>query len=130
MIAKHIKTGSLGEDIACRFLQRKNFRIIERNYRKNYGEIDIIAEDKGKVNFIEVKTISAQLDNSGEVISENQRPEEKVDRGKIKKLGRAIRTYLEEKSIESEWEFKVVAVFLDSKKGMAKVRITEDVILE
>ena len=37
------KIGQLGEDIACKFLMKHEFSILERNYTKKWGEIDIIA---------------------------------------------------------------------------------------
>ena len=51
--------GKLGEDLACRFIKDKGYRVVERNYRKPIGEIDVvgIAPDKTLVIF-EVKTIS------------------------------------------------------------------------
>ena len=52
------KTGNLGEDLACRFLMKRGFDVIERNYLKKCGEIDIIATNKGKIHFIEVKSVS------------------------------------------------------------------------
>ena len=53
-------TAKLGEDKACEYLRKLGFKIIERNFRKGYGEIDIVAIEEtkdGKVLvFIEVKT--------------------------------------------------------------------------
>ena len=49
-------TAKFGEDKACEYLKKLNFKIIERNFRKGYGEIDIIALDKDVLVFIEVKT--------------------------------------------------------------------------
>ena len=50
----------LGEDKACEYLRKKGFKIIERNFRKGYGEIDIIAIDSSEsekvLTFVEVKT--------------------------------------------------------------------------
>ncbi len=52
--------GSRGEDIAVSFLKKKGYKIIERNYRCRYGEIDIIAERDKVTAFIEVRTIKAE----------------------------------------------------------------------
>ena len=50
----------LGEDKACEYLRKKGYKIIERNFRKGYGEIDIIAIDSSEsekvLTFVEVKT--------------------------------------------------------------------------
>jgi putative endonuclease len=50
-------TARIGEEAACTFLKNKDYKILDRNYRKNYTEIDIIAVSKDKVLvFVEVKT--------------------------------------------------------------------------
>jgi putative endonuclease len=54
-------TAKLGEDKACEYLQKLGFKILERNYRKTYGEIDIIAIEKDILCFIEVKTRTSNL---------------------------------------------------------------------
>jgi len=78
-----IKTGVLGEDIASKFLENKGFFIISRNYRKKYGEIDVIAKDlKGVLVFVEVKTVFSRLDGGG--IS----PEDELSFSKIEKTRR------------------------------------------
>jgi len=48
--------GKMGEDIACRYLRRNNYAILERNYRCRMGEVDIIAQKGDKVVFVEVKS--------------------------------------------------------------------------
>ena len=50
-------TGELGEKICSAYLSKKGFNILERNYTKKYGEIDIIAQKDGVIHFIEVKSI-------------------------------------------------------------------------
>ncbi len=48
--------GHWGEESACRYLQGKGYKILERNFRNKLGEIDLIARDGFKICFIEVKT--------------------------------------------------------------------------
>jgi len=52
-------TAVLGENAACEYLKQKGYKILERNFRKGYGEIDIIALDKRVLVFVEVKTRSS-----------------------------------------------------------------------
>ena len=54
-------TAVLGEDAACAFIQKKGYKILERNFRKSYGEIDIIAFHNKVLVFIEVKTRSSNI---------------------------------------------------------------------
>lgn len=54
------KLGKLGEDLAARYLEKHGYRILERNFKKRYGELDIIALERNKETaelvFVEVKT--------------------------------------------------------------------------
>lgn len=62
--------GRRGEDIATEFLLQKGYIILEKNFRKRYGEIDIIAEKDNVLIFIEVKTrTSSQFGTPVESIS-------------------------------------------------------------
>lgn len=58
MALKKNELGAKGEDLAIRYLKKRGYRIIERNYRVKLGEIDIIAEQGDDLVFIEVKTRS------------------------------------------------------------------------
>lgn len=52
--------GNLGEEIASSFLQKRGYKILERNFKTRLGEIDIIAKDKNTLVFIEVKARTSQ----------------------------------------------------------------------
>ena len=58
------KTGEIGENIAVKFLMKHGFSILDRNYTKKWGEIDIVAEKDNKISFIEVKSVSCETLNS------------------------------------------------------------------
>lgn len=127
-MAKHNEIGRVGEKVAEEYLVSKGHTILSRNYRKPYGEIDIVSRKAGLVRFVEVKSVSWE---TGEGVStkEGYRPEENVHPAKIKRMVRVIDTYIREKNIESDWQFDVIAVYLDEKTKTAKVRYLENVIL-
>jgi putative endonuclease len=126
------RTGNLGEDLACRFIEKRGFKIIERNYLKKCGEIDIIAKNKTKLHFIEVKSVSCEtLINVSNGTNDNFRPEDNLHTWKLQRLGRTIQIYLSEKSVsdETEWQFDVITVYIDKKRLISKIEIIENVIL-
>ncbi len=116
------KIGLIGENTACKFLEKHGYKIIERNYWKKCGELDIIAKKYNILHFIEVKTVSRITEYA---------PEENVHTWKRKRIGRAIRTYLIEKKVseEIEWQIDLIIVFLDFNKRMVKIKIIENIIL-
>ncbi len=125
------KIGRTGEDIACKFLVRRGFSILERNYWKKWGELDIIVEEHKVIHFVEVKTVSRENLNNISSYNDDYRPEDNIHKWKLKRLSRTIQTYLFEKDIseESDWKFDVIIVFLDTKRKTAKVRFLENIII-
>ncbi|MFH0755463.1 MAG: YraN family protein [bacterium] len=127
------KTGNLGEGLACRFLMKHNFDIIEKNYLKKCGEIDIIAKNKGKIHFIEVKSVSCETipDVSGETNNNSYKPEDNVHRWKLQRLAKTIQIYLAEKKVspETKWQFDIITVYIDKKRLISKISILENIIL-
>jgi len=122
------KTGQLGEDICCRFLVKRGFEIVERNYTRKWGEIDVVASKSGKTHFIEVK--SKSVGNVFAVPTRGEhRAEENMHPWKLKRLSRTIETYLAGKDVRNEWQFDVAVVLLDIEKKEEKVEVLEDVIL-
>ena len=106
MKAKDI--GNYGEDMAVKFLLEKGYEIIERNFLKPFGEIDIIAKDKDFLVFIEVK--ARKNANFGF-------PREFVNRSKIKKIQDVAQTYMLEKNLfGSKIRFDVIEIIFDEHK--------------
>lgn len=58
------RVGALGEELVVRFLMKRGYKILDRNYRRPWGELDIVAEMKGKIHFVEVKSMSGQVEES------------------------------------------------------------------
>ena len=127
---KHIIIGQLGEDIISGYLQNRGFSIIERNYRKKWGEIDIISKKDNVLHFVEVKAGERQWPFPTEG-SESYRPEDHVGHNKKERLKRVIQTYLLENNInEKEWVVDVAVVLIDTEKKKAHVKIIESVLLD
>ena len=132
-------TGNLGEKLAARFLVERGFKITETNYRKKWGEIDIVAEKDGILHFVEVKATAsvypetpARNASHSDAGGSGYRPEENVRLWKKQRRGRAIKTYLLDRNISDEKEFliDVIALNLDFFNKKAKVRWVKDVLLE
>ncbi len=132
-MAKHNEIGRIGEDIAARWLISKDFEILERNYLKKWGEIDIVArETGGKVHFIEVKSVSyetkADLDRS--VSHETWRPEDNVHKHKQDRLSRAIQSWLTEHSYTADFQIDIVTVRMVPCEKIARVKYIDNVVFE
>jgi putative endonuclease len=96
--------GGKGEDLAVRFLKKKGYRIISKNFKTPLGEIDIIAEDGLTLVFVEVKTRSD--DSFGH-------PFEAVNYRKKEKLRRVALWYLKQAKKEMPSRFDVVSIQTD-----------------
>ena len=121
---KKRETGDIGEGVVSKYLVNKGFSVIEHNYWRPWGEIDIIAEKDAKIRFIEVKTVSR-------VTKTGLRPEENMHKNKLLRLNRAIQTYLLEKKLKEtkEWQIDLACVYLDFETRRAKVELFENIIL-
>lgn len=133
--SKSQKIGELGEDIACKFLMKHDFSILERNYTKKWGEIDIIAQKGEKRYFIEVKSTSVSsfdyvMNDANEGEYKTKRPEENMHPWKMKRLRRIVETYLISKRLGyADWQFDLLVVYLDIDKRQARVKVIDNIIL-
>ncbi len=122
------KIGLVGEDIACKFLVQHKFKILERNYTKKWGEIDIIAMKDNKYFFVEVK--SKKVPSIDFVSYETGRPEDNMHMWKVRRLSKTIQTYLIHNRLgNTVWQFDLLVVYLDISNRRAKVKVIENIIL-
>ena len=133
-ISEKRKIGDIGEDLACKFLKKEGFKIVERNYWKKWGEIDIVAKNKKTKNlhFVEVKTVSC--DGLREGIPdkmENYRVNDNVHPWKLKRLFRVFQTYLLNENVSNDikWQFDIIIVFLDLKDNISRIKYLKDIII-
>ena len=82
--------GRDGEEIAAEYLRNNGYRIVEKNYKNRFGEIDIIAKDGNTVVFIEVKTRNTPSYGT---------PSSAVDSKKQQRIGKVALTYLTKKGL-------------------------------
>ena len=125
------KIGKIGEDVACKFLAKRGFSVVERNYWKKCGELDVVVKKGDALHFVEVKTVSRENIKNISVGNDGYRAEDNIHKWKLERLSKTIQTYLFEKKMneDSEWQFDVIVVFLDQKEKTAKVRFLEDLII-
>lgn len=128
------KIGELGEDIACKFLSGKDFQIVERNYTRKWGEIDIVATKEDRIYFIEVKSMSVDLDTLNkkgtDPNNKNYRPEENMHPQKMKRMHKVVQTYLISKRIgNTPWQIDLLVVYIDINKRLSRVKTLENLIL-
>lgn len=120
------KVGNLGEDLACEYLVNKGYGIIERNYERKWGELDIITKDPKKVLvFVEVKAIRQSGNPANELL-----PEENLTTAKLRKLQRTAFLYAgnhpELVDDEKGWRIDLVAVTI-FQNGAYKINHYENI---
>lgn len=102
-----IGTGRIGEDLAVRYLENQGYVIVERNYSKRIGEIDIIARDGECLVFVEVKTRRSNRYGS---------PFDAVNFRKQQQVSRVALEYMtQQRCLEVPVRFDVVAVHLQGQ---------------
>ncbi len=104
MTTNHLKTGERGEELAEEMLRELGYKIIERNRKSKYSEIDIIAEDKEEVVFVEVRAKTG---------SDFGLPEETINPKKTRKLVKNAENYINYKKEERPYRIDVIAIIFD-----------------
>lgn len=115
-MAEHNDFGNLAEDLAVEYLEKKNYRIIARNFRYQKAEIDIVAEFE---NLIVVTEVKARSYNT--VIE----PQEAVTKKKIKSIVMCTDFFMQDKTIDKEVRFDIITVLPD-EKGVLQLTHIQD----
>jgi putative endonuclease len=117
---KRKELGATGEKLARDFLKKKGYKIREANYRCREGEIDIVAQKKDCLVFVEVRTKTSNGFGS---------PEESVTFAKKERLISSALSYLSEhQDLPESWHIDFVAVELDQNGKAKRIELIENAI--
>lgn len=128
------KIGAYGEDICAKYLIRKGHKILETNYLKKWGEIDIVSrettDNKQIIHFVEVKTVSYETkDYLVKAVSYGTwRPEENVHPAKLKRMYRTIESWLLEHEYKGDWQIDVASVRLVPCEKYATIKYISNIV--
>lgn len=115
----NIKIGATGEDLACEYLKNNGYKIIERNFRRPYGEIDIITTKEGNLVFFEIKTLKMRQNNTAnsdsDAVNVSLAPEDNLTSAKLIKLNKICEMFaVKHQELFSEdkgWQIDLLAIY-------------------
>ncbi|MBX4200560.1 YraN family protein [Candidatus Parcubacteria bacterium] len=122
--------GNLGEKLAAEYLAKEGFKILEKNWRIPFGEIDIIAKKKWRlfgrdptIHFVEVKTI---------ITSDGFFPEQRADHAKQRKLRQLCLIWLQKKKfpLDHSYQINVIGVSIDPLSEKPEIEYFDNVVEE
>ncbi len=122
-MTEKMNLGRMGEDLACEYLVNKKYKILERNYRTKWDEIDIISKaNDGTLVFVEVKTLKT--------IPDGLVPEDNMTADKLRNIKRACRLFASQNqelvSEDKGYRIDLVAVSFDID-GNKEIRHYENI---
>ncbi len=119
--------GALGEKVAAEYLRRHGFRVLDRNFTRKMGELDLIARKGDTVHFVEVKSVACDefpvADSHGEY-----GPSGNLHEVKIRKVVRMAEWYMAEHDLDDEWQVDGTLVWLRRRDGRAFVRYLPQIV--
>ena len=114
--------GSHGEQAAARYLCDQGYTIVDRNWRCEFGEVDVIARTSQEIVFVEVRTRTSTQYGS---------PEESMTQAKAERLLLTAQAYLQEQSMpESHWRIDMIAVECDLSGQILRLEHYPDALLD
>lgn len=101
------KKGAIGEELAVHYLQKQKFKVLEQNYRRRFGEIDIVCRDNKTLVFVEVKTGRTDLFGP---------PETWVGVRKQRQIAKVAASYIQYHRLwDMDCRFDVIGISIDKK---------------
>ena len=117
MSDRRVRLGRRGEELAANELVRQGYRVVERNWRCQAGEVDVVAERDGAWFFFEVRTRRG---------TEFGTPEESVTEEKQERMADVALTYMAEHDLDDvDWRLGLVAIELEAGDRLARLDIYE-----
>ena len=114
------RIGDLGEEIAVKFLKNKGYQIVDRNWQRQFGEIDIVAKKDDVYYFVEVKTTKGK--------DWKFSPEDHLDDRKIRKIEMMSNIYCQNKYLEKyDNKLSAIFVYLNMETRKATVKFWEQI---
>ena len=128
-MAEHNQTGKLGENIAKKYLINQGFTVLDANYRKKWGELDLVVKKRDTIHFVEVKTVSYETKPQVKDAISNPifAPEKRIDSDKLSKLSKVVETWCAEQRYVGEVQLDVVTVRMVKRLKYAAVEYIPNV---
>ncbi len=122
--------GALGEVVACEYLKRHGFRIVDRNVARKTGELDIVAKREGVLHIVEVKALACAGFPSSIATADTDEydPSVNLHEYKIRKVARTAEWYVANIDWEGDWQVDGCLVWLRERDGMARVRYLPQIV--
>lgn len=118
MLDSRKEVGNKGEKLAAKFLKRKGYKIIQRNYKCKLGEIDIIAEQDRTIVFVEVKTRRTQ---------EFGPPQNAITAAKRSQISKVALFYIREKKlVDQSCRFDVIGITFSPESRKPRIEHIEN----
>lgn len=124
----HLDIGQIGEKATAEYYKKQGYKVVATNYRKTFGEIDVVAQRADRIVFVEVKSVSCVTFE--DVSRDTFNPAENIHYKKQLRLRKTIAAFLDENSKGvTNWRFDVAIVQVNTKLRRSRIEIIEDVVL-
>jgi putative endonuclease len=122
------EVGNLGENIACEYLKRHGFKIVDRNIARKTGELDVVAEKENTLHFVEVKTVLADEFPNTKDTRDEYDPSLNLHEAKVRKVARTGEWYVLDKKWNGDWQVDGCLVWLRRRDCMARVSYLPQIV--